>query len=488
MSQLILEEDDPRLYSLHSQYMELIERKLVVALQTVVTDEDRDIDPIQTHRWWSSSSPSTLTIVEDPRYMVELQLIDQNGHTSQIVQTGGDQFLNNHHESGTEVRVHLMDDLEPEGKPIYKQHLEAGGSFRMEISIFESGRFKSLSYEEAHPESVELKKSLQAQEAQCRFLSHSAKSLLVTLDDETMADTVFVFYRGKENGKGSGGGETDTDREGSKGGDKGEKRIYAKMSVLKTLCEYFEDMFESGLKECTVDWEEAEGGGAKPLEWNKKGEEGKEDENGKEAEGDVRRKADERMSVSEESSTESEDEEGPDDDSDIEEDEYDFHPQARKEVNIAKMSQVPIRHAAYISYYALLYFLISGRIDFASIRSSSSSTSSISSSTASLVPSTDRRKVLSSLQEAGANEFGIAPCYPELCFVHIKQSLDVNNVVIEIFSAFSSTYDSVRKLQIQYLTEHWEEVKNTVQWKNLENNISPGQISIWREICESLRP
>ncbi|PFH53913.1 hypothetical protein AMATHDRAFT_136448 [Amanita thiersii Skay4041] len=73
---------------------------------------------------------------------------------------------------------------------------------------------------------------------------------------------------------------------------------------------------------------------------------------------------------------------------------------------------------------------------------------------------------------------------------HIYNSLSVNNIPYEVFSAFSATYDEIRKVLVDYFLSHWDEVRisktmKTV-WQQIRNGRHPGFEEVWPVIAQSL--
>ncbi|TFK52200.1 hypothetical protein OE88DRAFT_1657312 [Heliocybe sulcata] len=78
----------------------------------------------------------------------------------------------------------------------------------------------------------------------------------------------------------------------------------------------------------------------------------------------------------------------------------------------------------------------------------------------------------------------------ERAFQYIVKSLTVQNVPYEMFSSFSTTFDDVRKVQMQFFLEHWGEIRTSDAMRNLWPQIRagrhPGFEEVWPLIITNL--
>jgi len=73
----------------------------------------------------------------------------------------------------------------------------------------------------------------------------------------------------------------------------------------------------------------------------------------------------------------------------------------------------------------------------------------------------------------------------------ILSSLTPQNILLEVFSDFSGKHDEVLERELDYLEEHWAEVKKSAAWKTIHNNVhiargSPNHQKAWERILSLL--
>ena len=73
---------------------------------------------------------------------------------------------------------------------------------------------------------------------------------------------------------------------------------------------------------------------------------------------------------------------------------------------------------------------------------------------------------------------------------HIIRSLTVSNVPYEVFSSFSAAYDEVRKVEIEFFLEKWDEIRTgdglKTVWQQIRHGRHPGFEEIWPLIAQHL--
>ncbi|TFK27990.1 hypothetical protein FA15DRAFT_701372 [Coprinopsis marcescibilis] len=185
-----------------------------------------------------------------------------------------------------------------------------------------------------------------------------------------------------------------------------------------------------------------------------------------------------------------------------------------------------VKDVAYRTYKALLYWLYTGQIVFAPLSSSfhnnlSRSTSETSSLGSQAAPGADggsqqpgSRRVeppASSRYEWIKNWAREFPNRPEPCSAkavyrvadkidipelkeraaqHIIKSLTVDNIGFEIFSPFSATFDEIRKVEITFFLNHWQQIRSSESmsevWRQIRTGRHPGFEEVWPLITQSL--
>ncbi|PLW30182.1 hypothetical protein PCANC_22149 [Puccinia coronata f. sp. avenae] len=59
-------------------------------------------------------------------------------------------------------------------------------------------------------------------------------------------------------------------------------------------------------------------------------------------------------------------------------------------------------------------------------------------------------------------------------FEHITRSLTVQNIPMEVFSSFTSAYEEIRKIEVNYMLTHWNEVRDGRSMKTVLKMLSDG--------------
>ncbi|KAL5519976.1 hypothetical protein ACEPAG_1636 [Sanghuangporus baumii] len=195
----------------------------------------------------------------------------------------------------------------------------------------------------------------------------------------------------------------------------------------------------------------------------------------------------------------------------------------------ATKHKVVVRDVAYTTYRAVLYYLYTDSIIFAPLASSflvPSSATGLSSSH-SLPPrpgegqnvNVARPAVHRENSESGPtsrtawirqwelqNPGNPTPCsakaayrvadklglsdLKDRAFQHIVKSLTIHNVPYEMFSSFSSTFEDVRKMEVAFFLEHWNEIRASQSmqkvWQQIRVGRHPGFEEVWPLIAMNL--
>jgi len=168
-----------------------------------------------------------------------------------------------------------------------------------------------------------------------------------------------------------------------------------------------------------------------------------------------------------------------------------------------------VRDTAYTTYRAMLFYLVTGYVDFLPLTSDYRAQSiekegadpgpaviipahilSVKpvkegvSPFASKAPHSCSPKSMYRLADAH-----MLPGLKELSLKSIISSLTPDNVLLEVFSNFSTKYDAVSQLAVDFMVQHWVEVKKSPAWKTFPMNphvvcISPNHQAAWSKIVD----
>ncbi|EJD41831.1 hypothetical protein AURDEDRAFT_186281 [Auricularia subglabra TFB-10046 SS5] len=177
--------------------------------------------------------------------------------------------------------------------------------------------------------------------------------------------------------------------------------------------------------------------------------------------------------------------------------------QSRANPNKA-MTSVVVRDSAYSTYRALLYYLYTDMIIFAPLSSSFTPASAPSAGAAE--PTTRRQWIYTWSAQHPDLAQSVSPCsaksmyrladklnMPELkarAFDHIVGSLNVHNIVDEVFGVFAATFGEVRKVEMEFFLAHWAEIRSSDAmrgiWPAIRQGRHPGFEQVWPMIVMHL--
>jgi len=148
--------------------------------------------------------------------------------------------------------------------------------------------------------------------------------------------------------------------------------------------------------------------------------------------------------------------------------------------SITRMQSITIRDTAYLTYRALLFALYTDDITFAPLSSTFQTDRTSAFKNDFDFPYTSRRSyVRSRIATPKSEAQGKAPFpsspkslykladkldLPQIkarAFQAVRNSLNPRNVATELFGAFSSLFPEIRKVELDYLLNHWEEVSHS---------------------------
>ncbi|TFK40638.1 hypothetical protein BDQ12DRAFT_461756 [Crucibulum laeve] len=189
----------------------------------------------------------------------------------------------------------------------------------------------------------------------------------------------------------------------------------------------------------------------------------------------------------------------------------------------SKMTVV-VRDVAYSTYRAILYYIYTDNIVFAPLSSTFLSARvhpfATPSSSLPSTPSENQGQILSAkrispqansttrpewIREWLKNNPGRpAPCSAKAAYrvadhlielkeraaKHIFKSLTVDNIAYEVFSPFSAAFDEIRKVEVNFFLEHWQDIRSSESmrnvWQQIRNGRHPGFEEVWPLIAQSL--
>ncbi|BGP22026.1 hypothetical protein Rt10032_c18g6015 [Rhodotorula toruloides] len=175
--------------------------------------------------------------------------------------------------------------------------------------------------------------------------------------------------------------------------------------------------------------------------------------------------------------------------------------------------EVVVTDAAYSTYRALLHYLYTDSISFSPLASTYYVAKDYAATNSLPFPYASRRAYLLALSPpsmsgiASSNESNaVAPCsakaiyrlsdkmglveLKERAFEHIVSSLNAQNIVYEVFGSFVSRFDEVRRVEVAFLLEKWNEVRSSPQMRKVFDYVRtarfPGFEDVWLEIVQNL--
>lgn len=164
--------------------------------------------------------------------------------------------------------------------------------------------------------------------------------------------------------------------------------------------------------------------------------------------------------------------------------------------------QVVIEDSSYLSFKALLYYLYTDSICFSPLASTYHAAREAAQQSGTPFPFSTRRSYLSTIvppthKPAGPGVPG--PCsakaiyrladkldLPELkerASEHIVKSLSTDNIAYEVFGSFSLRFEEIKRREMAFLLEHWNEVRGSGAMRrilaSLRDGRWPGFEDVW---------
>ncbi|GAA5850768.1 hypothetical protein JCM9279_003914 [Rhodotorula babjevae] len=181
--------------------------------------------------------------------------------------------------------------------------------------------------------------------------------------------------------------------------------------------------------------------------------------------------------------------------------------------------EVVVTDAAYSTFRALLHFLYTDSISFTPLASTYYVAKDLASSSGLPFPYASRRAFLAAQAPslavdahtgAGAGVKSAAHVGPasakavyrladkmglvelkERAYDHVVSSLTSQNIVYEVFGSFSSRFDEIRRVEVNFLLEKWNEVRAGPQMRKVFEYLRspsrfPGFEDVWLDIVQNL--
>ncbi|SCV67208.1 BQ2448_5854 [Microbotryum intermedium] len=168
--------------------------------------------------------------------------------------------------------------------------------------------------------------------------------------------------------------------------------------------------------------------------------------------------------------------------------------------------EVVVTDAAYHSYRALLHYLYTDSITFAPLASTYHVARDAALASDTPFPFTSRRAYLLANTPWPKSKGGAGPCsakamyrladklgLPELkerAYDHIVKSLTAQNIPYEVFGSFAARFDEIKRVEIAFLLERWNEIKASHGLRKvfafIRGNRFPGFEEVWLRIIDHL--
>jgi len=133
---------------------------------------------------------------------------------------------------------------------------------------------------------------------------------------------------------------------------------------------------------------------------------------------------------------------------------------------------VPVKDTAYVTWQAMIFYLFTGQVSFAPLSSSGKPRP---------LPERGHTTDLSSLKPSAKSMYRLADKLglDDLCKLsqlHIKSALSAETILHEVFSAFTSRYKPIRDMELGFVFNHLDELKNSQGFHDVLNNITRGHL------------
>ncbi|GAA5978937.1 hypothetical protein JCM5350_004183 [Sporobolomyces pararoseus] len=169
-------------------------------------------------------------------------------------------------------------------------------------------------------------------------------------------------------------------------------------------------------------------------------------------------------------------------------------------------SEVIVADASYSTFRALLYYLYTNQVSFTPLASTFYAAKDRASNLNIAFPYTTRKSFIIAHSPRGSSKEPIGPASAKalyrladkmglselklLAFEHIVSSLTPQNVVYEAFGSFSMRFEEVKRVEVNFLLQHWNEVKSSGSMAKvfafLRTGRFPGFEEVWLSLLEHL--
>ncbi|KDE03163.1 hypothetical protein MVLG_06320 [Microbotryum lychnidis-dioicae p1A1 Lamole] len=168
--------------------------------------------------------------------------------------------------------------------------------------------------------------------------------------------------------------------------------------------------------------------------------------------------------------------------------------------------EVVVTDVAYHSYRALLHYLYTDSITFAPLASTYHVARDVALAFDTPFPFSSRRAYLLANTPWPQSKGGAGPCsakamyrladklgLPELkerAYEHIVKSLTAQNIPYEVFGSFAARFDEIKRVEIAFLLERWNDIKASHGLRKvfafIRGNRFPGFEEVWLRIIDHL--
>jgi len=132
---------------------------------------------------------------------------------------------------------------------------------------------------------------------------------------------------------------------------------------------------------------------------------------------------------------------------------------------------VCVKDIAYVTWRAMIFYLFTSHISFAPLSSSLRSRARSTCEREQGMPSKPSAKSMYRL----ADKLGLEDLC-KLSLSHIQSQLSTDTILKEVFSAFTSCHKAIRDVELAFLFDHWEELRDSQQLRDTVKEVIRGDL------------
>jgi len=140
-----------------------------------------------------------------------------------------------------------------------------------------------------------------------------------------------------------------------------------------------------------------------------------------------------------------------------------------------------VKDAAYVTWRAMIFYLATSQISFAPLYSNDRWRGRSATEIKHGINSTPSAKSMYRL----ADKLGLEDLC-KLSLSHIQSQLSIDNVIQEVFTPFTSRYKTIRTVELAFIFDHWEELKNSQQLHEVLDNIIRGDLLHCKDVLAAI--